>query len=160
MKMKKMNKIRIRKSVTADSRTCDFNSITKDELIKSTVMHQMDVSEGIDFIIDKLYDASDNHDITKIDYIDEFYFDFKSGFKKTNWWKKHQKEERHHLKNSEYIQDDVNLIDIIESVVDGCVAGMARSGNYKFEDINKELLLKAYINTIKLVLDNIVIEEE
>ena len=54
---------------------------------------------------------------------------------------------------------DVNLIDVIEYIVDGAMAGMARSGKYRKEEIPKGLLEKAFNNTIELLLSEIVIEK-
>jgi hypothetical protein len=67
----------------------------------------------------------------------------------------HQKVERHHLKNKEFIQDDVNLIDVLEQIIDGVMAGLARSGEYKQEEMPAELLEKAYKNTVSLILKNV-----
>ena len=69
-----------------------------------------------------------------------------------------EKKERHHFNNKEYIQDDVNLIDIIDQIIDGVMAGMARSGEYRQENIEPELLQKAYNNTVKLLLKNVVVK--
>jgi hypothetical protein len=38
------------------------------------------------------------------------------------------------------------------------MAGMARSGTYRQENISPELLLKAYHNTVKLLLAEVVVE--
>ena len=40
------------------------------------------------------------------------------------------------------------------------MAGMARSGEYRYEPLSDELLQKAYRNTAKLLLDNVEIENE
>lgn len=103
-------------------------------------------------------ESGKNHDYTKIDSIDEFYNDFKTGFKKTDWWKMHQNKERHHFNTKKYIKKDINLIDVLEQIVDGVMAGMARSGKYREENLSSKLLLKAYKNTAKLLLDNLKIK--
>ena len=85
--------------------------------------------------------------------------DFKTGVKTTDWWKVHQKVERHHLKDKKHIQKNVNLLDILEMIVDGVMAGLARSGEYREESIPPDLLQKAYKNTIKLLLNNVEVEK-
>lgn len=150
--------IKIKKSETADTRTCDYTKVTKEQLLASSKQHISDVRQGIQFFISMLEDASESHDYTKILFIDDFYNDFHNGFKTIDWYKMHQDTERHHLKDPQYIQDDVNLIDVLEMIVDNVMAGKARNGKYREEDIPKDLLIKAYKNTIKLLLDNVEVE--
>lgn len=152
-------KIKIKKSQTADTRNCDWSKVTKYELIKATEQHQEDVIKGLYFLMSKLSRAAFVHDVTKIVLIDEFYKDFQSGFETKDWWEKHQQSERHHFNNEKYIQEDVNLIDILEQIVDGVMAAMARSGQYKQEKLPDGLLEKAYNNTVKLLLDNVEVEQ-
>jgi len=147
--------IKIKKSGTADSRTCDVSKVSKDVLLQSSKQHIEDVKKGMGFFIDRLSDASKNHDHTKLPHIDDFYTDFKNGFKTQDWYKMHQDTERHHLKDSKYVQDDVNLIDILEMITDGVMAGLARSGEYRKEEIPDSLLRKAFDNTIELLLKNV-----
>ena len=42
----KEDKIEIEKSPTADTRTCDWSKVTKQELLKSSKMHIKDVIKG------------------------------------------------------------------------------------------------------------------
>lgn len=151
--------IKIKKSETADSRTCDWSKVTKQDLTRASYYHISDVKMGIFFLIEKLNKIAENHDYTKITKMDQFHSDFQTGFKETSWYEMHQEVERHHLKDEQYVQDDVNLLDILEMIVDGVMAGMARSGEYRKEDIPDELLRKAFDNTIKLMLKNIEVEE-
>lgn len=149
----KRMKIQVAKSATADTRTCDWSKVTKEELLNSSIQHIQDVSKGIEFFNHLLHQAGVAHDRTKISKIDEFYADFKTGFSKTDWWKMHQEEERHHFNTTALIQDDVNLIDVLEQIVDGVMAGMARSGKYRMEPLSNELLQKAYANTAKKLIE-------
>lgn len=152
--------IKIKKSETADSRTCDFTKVTKEQLLKSTESHLSDVKQGFDFFIYKMKQQQAMHDLTKLSHIDDFYRNFASGFKEKDWWEMHQEKERHHFNSEKYIQEDVNLIDVIDQIVDGCMAGMARSGSYRQEFISPELLKKAYDNTVKLLLNEIVVIDD
>lgn len=154
-----MEKILIKKSSTADTRTCDWAKVTKEELLNASKQHIGDVKQGIAFLLFKLNDALGKHDYTKIKNIDEFHADFITGFKTTEWWEMHQREERHHFNNHKYVRDDVNLLDVLEQLVDGVMAGMARSGQYRMENPGAELLLKAYENTAKLLLEHVEVEE-
>lgn len=151
----KVNKILVKKSKNADTRTCDWAKVSKEELLKNSKQHILDVKRGLNFLSGLLKNAGEKHDFTKIDNIDEFFADFKTGFEKTDWWEKHQNKERHHFNTKKYIQKDVNMIDILEQIVDGVMAGMARSGKYREEVPDAKLLLKAYENTAKLLVDNI-----
>jgi hypothetical protein len=152
-------KIEIKKSKTADTRTCDWSNVSEDELLEASSEHILDVQSGFYYLIQLMKQISRQHDRTKISHIDKFHEDFKTGFEKTEWWQMHQREERHHFNNPEAIQDDVNLLDIIEQIVDGVMAGMARSGEYRMEPLSNELLQRAYENTAKLLLDKIEVVE-
>lgn len=151
--------IEINKSETADTRTCDVSEVSKEQLLKSSKSHISDVKKGMKYIAEKVLDRAEEHDYTKIDDIDQFFDDFKNDFKDSKWWVKHQDKERHHLKDSDYVQDDVNLIDILEMIVDGVMAGLARSGEYREEKIPDKLLRKAYENTIQMLLDVVKVKE-
>ena len=154
-------KIQIKKSKNADTRTCDWSKVTKDDLRKNSLQHIYDVMKGMLFFSKLIRDAGFKHDYTKIDQIDQFHKDFSHGFDKDHqtWWKNHQEEERHHLKDPDYVQNNVNLIDILEMITDGVMAGLARSGEYRPEEISDDLLRKAFDNTIQLLLDNVELEQ-
>lgn len=148
-------KLDITKSKTADTRSCDWSQVSKQELLVSSTQHIGDIQRGFMFFIRKMTERSLMHDKSKITDIDGFYEDFKTGFKKTEWWEKHQKVERHHFRNPDCIPEDVNLIDILDQIIDGCMAGMARTGTYKQEKIDPEILQRAYENTAKMLLNEI-----
>jgi len=149
--------IEITKSNTADTRTCDWSKVSKEELLEASKTHIKDIQKGFDFFIDIMNRQKYTHDLTKINDIDGFHNDFKTGFKETSWWESHQKKERHHFNNEKYIPEDVNLIDILDQIIDGVMAGMARSGEYRKENISKELLERAYKNTVELLLNETVV---
>lgn len=152
--------IKIKKSSNADTRTCDYSKVSKEVLLEDSNQHIQDVMKGMTFFLSKITKAALCHDITKLNFIDEFHSDFSHGFdfSHQSWWKMHKKEERHHLKEAEFVQDDVNLIDILEMITDGVMAGLARSGEYRKEEISDELLRKAFDNTIDLLLSNVEVE--
>lgn len=151
-------KITIKKSETADSRTCDFSKISKETLLQSSLSHVGDIHKGFAFFIEKMEAQSAFHDLSKFTHIDDFHRNFVSGFKEKDWWEYHQSVERHHFNDPKYIPEDVNLIDILDQIIDGVMAGMARSGVYRQENISPELLKKAYENTVKLLLSNVNVE--
>ena len=139
--------IRIKKNNKCDTRTCDVNEVSKSELLENSKEHIEDVKAGMHFFALTMIGAGVAHDYTKLTDIDGFYRDFKANFKTHDWWDKHRQEERHHLKDLEYVQDDVNLIDILEMITDGVMAGLARTGEYRKEEISDDLLRKAFDNS-------------
>jgi hypothetical protein len=152
--------IKIKKSQTADTRTCDYTKVSKEQLLASTVSHIEDVRKGLEFMARALVEAGSRHDHTKLTKMESFHRDFLTGLKSTDWWEMHKREERHHLVGNETIPEDVNLIDVIECIVDGVMAGMARSGSYTYMPIPAEILETAVKNTAKLLLSNIEISSQ
>lgn len=152
--------IKIKKSETADSRTCDFSKVSIETLRVSSGSHIFDVSRGLNLFANMLAGAGIFHDHTKLSQLSMFHKDFKTGFETKDWWKMHQTAERHHLKEPEYVPEDVNLIDVLEMITDGVMAGMARTGEYRKEEIPDSLLRKAFDNTIALLLENVEVEKD
>jgi len=150
--------IEIKKSKTADSRTCDFSKVTKDTLLASSKQHVEDVSKGMSFFIGKMEEAIKNHDHDKFTGIDQFHSDFVGGWKDTTWFDNHLKVNRHHLLTPEGVPSDVNLVDVIEMVVDCVMAGMGRSGSVYDLDIKPEVLMKAFKNTVEMLKEEVVVE--
>jgi len=156
----------IKKSPTADSRTAT-GEVSKQELYDSSVQHINDVRKALCFFMEKLADAGVNHDYTKIDDPDgmgitAFYDAFSKkltgdAFKAEKWFKRHVSEERHHV--NDRCPNDVNLIDLLERIADITTAGMARSGSIYDDTLSPEILMKAYSNTIKLLKEQIVLED-
>ncbi len=143
--------ITIEKSAVADTRTCDYTKVTKEELLSASIQHIEDVSQALEFFKDKLTDAETNHDPDKITDIDGFHRDFLTGFKNTEWWDRHRKLNRHHLTHEDGIPADVNLIDVLDFIADCVMAGMGRSGTVYPLELPNELLQKAFQNTVTLL---------
>ena len=120
--------IKISKSPTADTRTCDVSKVQKEELLKSSRQHIADVAKAMAFFSSKLFAAAAEHDYDKLTEIDWFYEDFKTCFEQTGWWDNHRKIHRHHLGHEDGVPQNVNLIDLLEYISDCVMAGMARSG--------------------------------
>jgi len=150
----------IRKSPTADTRTCDVSKVTKRQLLQSSVQHISDVQKGLEYLAKRILLAGEKHDYTKLSELDSFYSDFKTGFKTTEWWELHKNTERHHLSKTGKIPSNVNLIDVLEYLVDGVMAGLARSGEYRREEIPEGLLEQAFENTIELLLSKTEVKED
>jgi hypothetical protein len=151
--------IKIKKSPTADTRTCEVNEVSKKQLLKSSVQHINDVGKALGFFASLLTKAASIHDYDKLTEIDSFYSDFQSNFKKTEWWQNHRKLNRHHLTHEDGIPENVNLIDVLEFISDCCMAGMARSGKVYDLVLDKEILEKAFKNTVELLIQNIQVED-
>jgi hypothetical protein len=150
--------IKLKRSSCADTRTCDWSKVSKDQLLRESRQHIGDVLQGLNFFAVMLRGAGLDHDWTKVKRIDEFHADFVTGFERKDWWKMHQREERHHFNSPEFVRDDVNLLDVLEQIVDGVMAGLARSGEYRCEPVSSELLQKAYANTAKILIANVEVE--
>ena len=153
---KEHNMIKIRKSPSADTRSAD-HVITRDELLLSTEMHISDVRKALKFLSRKLYSAALLHDHTKLSRFVEFYEQFHEAQTTGHWgvgWfdQIHIVEERHHLKDN--CPEDVNLIDVLEMLCDCVMAGLARTGHYREEEPDAEILVKAYKNTVKMLIEN------
>lgn len=149
-----MSVIKIHKSQTADTRSCDCSKVTKRQLINSSKSHINDVVQGMNFIAEVIQNQAKLHDYDKITDIDRFYFDFKNNFKTNDWYKDHVSINRHHLSEEEGIPDDVNLIDVLEYITDCVMAGLARTGKVYDITLDSETLQRAFLNTIRLIVDN------
>ena len=150
----------IKKSPTADTRTCDFANVSKETLLASSHQHIADVREGLRFLESMVRKAAENHDYDKITDIDGFHRDFLTGFKQTEWWDKHRVLNRHHLNMEDGVRDDVNLIDVMDFIVDCIMAGMARSGEVYPLLLPVGLLNKAFQNTVELMKRNVMVYPE
>lgn len=150
--------IAIKKSETADTRTCDFSNVSKEALLASSHQHIGDVRYGLNLFVEILWLKSAQHDADKITAIDWFYSDFITGFKKTGWWDNHRKITRHHLGQADGIPSDVNLIDILEYIADCVMAGMARSGEVYPLKLDDAVLKRAFDNTVELLKKEVKVE--
>jgi hypothetical protein len=147
--------IEIYESKTADTRSCDYKSVTKEQLIESSVQHIDDVKQGMRFFARMM---GKEHDRDKITDIGQFHEDFLTGFQQTIWWDNHRKVNRHHLLQDDGVPEDVNLIDVIEMIVDCVMAGMARTGTVYPLTISQEVLKKAFDNTAELLKKEIIVK--
>lgn len=154
--------IKIKKSPTADTRTCDFSKVTEDQLNISSVAHISDVRKAISFFQSKLQHAANKHDWTKISIgkRNQFFSDFKTGFKEHTWFDEHKKLERHHINYPDAVRDDIDIVDVLEFISDCVMAGMARSGSVYELKLPNELLQKAFNNTVEKLKAEIIIEEK
>jgi len=152
--------IEVRKSPTADTRTCDWSKVTKEQLKESSLQHINDVVKGLQYFADLLDTAAAHHDFDKLSDIDGFHQDFATGFKQTSWWDKHRKVNRHHLDKADGVPDDVHLVDVIEHIVDCVMAGMARSGDVYDLKLDDALLQRAFQNTVELLKSQVIVRAE
>jgi hypothetical protein len=151
--------IEIKKSETADTRSCDWSKVTKEQLEISSRQHIGDIGAALVFFDDLLLKAAQNHDFDKITGLDHFHSDFATGFKETGWWDKHRKINRHHLLQEDGIPNDVNLVDVLEFISDCVMAGMARTGNVYPLQISPDLLKRAFDNTVELLKNQVKVAE-
>jgi hypothetical protein len=147
--------IKIRKSPTADTRTCDYANTDKRTLLNSSAQHIADVRRGLAFFGAMLDEASTRHDEDKITDIDGFHADFVTGFTQTGWWDRHRKLNRHHLLQDDGVPADVDLIDVLDMIADCVMAGMARSGSVYPLAISDDVLRRAFHNTVDKLKANV-----
>lgn len=150
--------IKIKKSQTADTRTCDFSKVTKETLYVSSVQHREDIIKGIEFFKRQLDIAASNHDHDKLSDIAGFHRDFLTGFKQTEWWDNHRKVNRHHLLQEDGVPKDVNLVDVLDMIIDCVMAGMGRSGSVYPLNISPGVLMTAFQNTVEMLKAEVVVE--
>ncbi len=150
--------IQIKKSKTADTRTCDFTKVSREQLLASSLQHLGDVHKGLAFFAGQLVEAAGRHDYDKLSDIDGFHEDFKTGFTQTHWWERHRLINRHHLTMADGIPNDVNLIDVLDFIVDCVMAGMGRSGSVYELKLPDGLLERAFQNTVDMLKAKVVVE--
>ncbi len=155
--------IEIKKSPNADSRTAT-EKVSKEVLLANSKQHIEDVNQALWWMSNKLIDIGAIHDWTKLEHIDEFYHDvadaqdgFQGNFKQEHWFKDLHLQERHHLKDR--CPDDVNLFDVLERIADIVTAGLARSGEIYDDDLDPDILARAFTNTIKLLKQEIKVSD-
>ena len=153
-------KIHIRKSPTADTRTCDCTKVSKDVLFASSKRHINDVTTGMEFLASKLRGRAAFHDYDKLDDIDGFHANFQSNFEKKGWLDRHYTRSRHHLQAEQGVPANVDLLDVIECVVDCVMAGLARSGEVRAFEIPSDVLQRAVTNTAELLQRHIVVDAD
>ena len=151
----------IRKSETADTRTCDFANVSKVKLLESSSQHIGDVGKALALFQQMITVAAVRHDIDKLTDIDGFHADFVHGFGvgHTEWWTRHRRLNRHHLTMADGVPNDVNLIDVLDFIADCVMAGMARSGSVYPLKLDADVLERAFQNTVDLLKDQVHIEE-
>lgn len=151
--------IKIKSSKTADSRTCNRKEITLQTLKDSTQQHISDVRKGLGWVILQLLNARTNHDHTKLDNIKLFHKDFVNQFNPdSEFLKIHYTSERHHLFEPTGVKQDVDLIDVLQCLIDGVMAGMGRRGEYSYQQFPQGLLQNACRNTVNKLLKQIVVK--
>ena len=149
----------IKKSKTADTRTCDFANTTKETLLASSLQHIGDIVKAIAFFQGYITEAAGRHDYDKLTAIDWFHADFVTGFKQTGWYDNHRKIHRHHLDKPDGVPPDVNLLDVLEHIADCVMAGMGRSGSVYELKLPDELLQTAFRNTVEQLKAQVKVED-
>lgn len=161
----RMNDILIKKTPNADTRSMDEGTnLNKRLIFLDTEEHIEAVQSTMKEVANVIVAQSLVHDSTKIADFDNFFDALnehvkdseKNPIKKSAWYQMHISEERHHLSDS--VPSDVNLIDILEMIVDGVVAGKARTGDVYPVEISNDILQKAVKNTQKLIIKHVKVE--
>jgi len=154
--------IKIKRNPNGDSRTVTKPASFSD-FHKANVDHIKDVNAVMKALASRLRAQGKIHDNTKLKYENEFYENYlddiinKKDFVSNTWYQKHIHEEKHHPFS--YCHEDINLLDIIETIVDCTCAGKARSGEIRPLEFNEKILKKAVTNTVKLIDEMTEVEE-
>jgi len=152
--------IKINKSQTADTRTCDYANVTRDTLAASSAQHIRDVQVALAFFAQLLHRAAAVHDTDDLPDLDGFHADFVTGFVASGSWERHRSLNRHHLTTDDGIPAGVNLIDVLDYIADCVMAGMARSGSVYPLELPPELLARAFQNTVALLTAAVVVADD
>lgn len=159
--------ITVKKSPTADSRTCDKTQVKRQQLFDSSKQHIDDVQAGLGYFGGYLAHAAYKHDWDKLTDINWFLKDFRGEMVDAagdpiegGWLENHYKIHRHHLNHPIGIPEDVNLLDVLEMVADCVMAGMGRSGSVRPVTLPGELLQKALTNTVDLLSAQVKLVED
>ena len=150
-------KVMLTPNKNGDTRTAP-RYVTFRKVLQASVSHREEVREVMYLISGELKQQGKDHDWTKITDSKQFFKDFKAtikygdDFTKGKWYQKHVHEERHHPFS--YCHEDINLLDIIETIVDCVCAGKSRSGEVRPLEFSTDILEKAVKNTVTLI-DNI-----
>ncbi len=148
-------KVLIETTPYADTRTIETN-ITEELLMGDTLKHIEAVNNLLKHSALKLVEAGKVHDRTKIgEDFDAFFKIIKSGrtgedFFRSRWYKKHIREERHHI--NARVPKKVNLFDVLEMITDVVAAGLARTGKVYPVNLTDEVLQDAVKNTVALLI--------
>lgn len=153
----------IKRNPNGDTRTADKN-VSYEDFHNANISHIGDVFTVMKYLAALLLAKAHTHDNTKIFYEEDFYKDFKNtlqtgaDFTKGKWYQLHITEEKHHPTSK--LHEDYNLLDLLETICDCVCAGLARSGEVRPMEFDDKIVKLAIQNTIKLLVDNIEIEEE
>lgn len=151
----KSGKVLIEPTPYADTRTIETD-ITEEMLMGDTLKHIEAVNNLLKHSALKLIEAGKVHDRTKIgEDFDAFFKIIKSGrtgedFFRSRWYKKHIREERHHINSR--VPKKVNLFDVLEMITDVVTAGLARTGKVYPVNLTDEVLQEAVKNTVDLLI--------
>lgn len=151
--------IQIKRSKKADSRTCDFKSASRQDLLESTMSHKCDVMNVMGMMSDRIDTIGLEHDNHKLENFERFYCAFIEGFRNEDWWNEHKKEHHHMSDPKDVDRKTVNLMHVIEYMSDCICAGIAREGSVTPVNIDPEVLMCAFKNTVDLIKNNIQVVE-
>ena len=156
--------VEIDKLSNSNSRAAKRGNISFEDFSRDTTQHREDVKNVLYELANRLEEAGEKHDWTKKEREKQFFDSFTAAkeegldFKKDAWYRYHVNTERHHI--ASHVAKGINLIDVIEMISDCCCAGLARSGKINKVEIDPDVLMKACMNTVKLVKDSIELKKE
>jgi hypothetical protein len=141
--------IYIKKSETADTRTCDYKTVSEQTLLASSSSHIVDVVTAGFFFREDITRRFYEHDTDKFTEIIQFHKDFTTGFAEHTWWDNHKKISRHHL------HEKLRCLNIFPIAL--WLVWLAQVDDLQ---ISNELLQMAFKNTVNLLKQNVKVVEK
>lgn len=148
--------ITVRKLPTADD--VPRSEWTRDMILQASTIHIKDMMRVMQFLRGMIDNAAVWHDVDKLLHVDQFVA-FLKGDKDSGWMEAHARRNRHHLDHPAGVPVDVNLIDVLEYIGDCIASGMERRGHVYRVGIDAEVLVNAFNNTVRMLIENIKVEE-
>lgn len=149
--------ILIRQNAHADSRSCAYQTVTKEQLATASRMHIGDVREALGFFRERLILLAATHDADKITDLDGFHANFITGFAERDWLDRHYGLNKHHLDQFGGFHADATLLDVLDFVADQVMAAAGR-GTERPVELNNAILQMALKNTVTLLKAQVQVE--
>lgn len=124
------------------------------EMYNANQAHRDGVRRCMEHFRTMLKASANTHDIDKFHEFDKMYKAVQEG-KAPEWFNEHCVKTRHHIVD---MPGDVNLIDLLEMISDTVTARMSKLDNQIHIFIDPVVLNKAVANTVKLLMNEIVIK--
>lgn len=130
-----------------------------EEMVDACVTHNKNISSVLYTLANSIKKRGDKHDwsiMTSLDEYTEAYIASLRGaneFENSEYFLQHALLENHHL--DKIHNENTNLFDVIEYIVDRSVISKERNDPSKTIELDPQILIEAFNNTIKQINDNL-----